>query len=203
MGKSLVIKGADFSAVSLVKKYAVSLNASPLGGGIVSGAGNYKEGSRVEISAEAKSGYVFKRWSDGNTNAVRTITVGTEPISLTAVFDDIENLLVIKDGCWNSSKKIYEVRDNYYSCENIGVTPGETLNINSEYTQVVVYIAASGTCLGVEQIIPVSGKITIPENYNGEEYAYIAFNWNTAVSSNAIYTRKWTLAEINDLVLNR
>ena len=54
--------------------------------GYVSGAGGYISGSEAILTATPKEGYHFVRWSDGNTNATRTITV-TENITLTAEFE--------------------------------------------------------------------------------------------------------------------
>ena len=54
--------------------------------GYVSGAGEYISGSEAILTATPKEGYHFVRWSDGNTNATRTITV-TENITLTAEFE--------------------------------------------------------------------------------------------------------------------
>ena len=42
-------------------------------------------GTSATISATAKSGYVFEKWSDGNTATSRTINV-TEDLTLTASF---------------------------------------------------------------------------------------------------------------------
>ena len=50
----------------------------------LNGGGTYYEGTTVEISCVPNTGYYFVRWSDGNTNATRTITV-TEDITLTAI----------------------------------------------------------------------------------------------------------------------
>ena len=66
-------------------KFEVKLNANPSVGGTVSGAGRYPAGQSVEISASPAEGYQFTRWSDGNTNASRTITLSSN-IALTAYF---------------------------------------------------------------------------------------------------------------------
>lgn len=68
------------------KDYKIVLTASPEEGGTVSGAGGYDEGDSVTIKAEAKSGYKFVKWSDGNTKAPRTFDA-TEDKSLTATFE--------------------------------------------------------------------------------------------------------------------
>lgn len=59
--------------------------------GTVSGAGEYRSGDTANIKATAKAGYEFVKWSDGNTNASRTITfekTGESPrtMTLTAEF---------------------------------------------------------------------------------------------------------------------
>ena len=51
----------------------------------MTGGGTFDEGTSASISATAKSGYVFEKWSDGNTAASRSITV-TENLTLTASF---------------------------------------------------------------------------------------------------------------------
>ena len=50
----------------------------------LNGGGTYNEGTTVEISCVPNTGYYFVRWSDGNTNATRTITI-MEDITLTAI----------------------------------------------------------------------------------------------------------------------
>lgn len=91
MGKSLIIKGADFSDVAInptpIENYTVALTVSPNDGGTVTGAGTYQQGANVEISAVANSGYIFVRWSDGSTQATRTISNISANVSLTALFE--------------------------------------------------------------------------------------------------------------------
>lgn len=77
--KTITIEGDPSQSFNL------SLSVTPAGGGTVTGAGTYREGTQVEISATAAQGYNFLRWSDGNTNATRTVTVNAD-MSLQAVF---------------------------------------------------------------------------------------------------------------------
>ena len=49
------------------------------------GENEYDAGTQVNISAVAASGYTFLRWSDGDTNATRTLTMD-EAKTLTATF---------------------------------------------------------------------------------------------------------------------
>ena len=66
-------------------KYALSLEVSPAGAGTVTGEGEYAEGTEVEIKAVPASGYTFLQWSDGDTNATRTVTMD-QAKDLTATF---------------------------------------------------------------------------------------------------------------------
>lgn len=66
--------------------YTLTLNVSPSGSGTTSGAGSYKSGTEVKISATPNSGYSFSRWSDGATNTSRYITMNSNK-SLTAYFE--------------------------------------------------------------------------------------------------------------------
>lgn len=58
-----------------VKQYTITVNADPEKGGTVGGGGKYNENSEISIYATANSGYVFQKWSDGNTNASRKVKV--------------------------------------------------------------------------------------------------------------------------------
>ena len=65
--------------------YTVTLSANDDSMGNVTGAGSYAAGSTVTISAVPASGYVFQKWSDGNTSATRSLTVDRD-YTLTATF---------------------------------------------------------------------------------------------------------------------
>lgn len=64
--------------------YNISVSSS--GSGSVAGSGMYLLGSSATISATPNDGYRFVRWSDGNTNATRTVTV-TGDATYTAYFE--------------------------------------------------------------------------------------------------------------------
>lgn len=68
--------------------YNLSVLVSPASGGNVTGAGRYVAGSQVPVSAVPALGYRFVRWSDGNTNSNRTITVNDD-ITITAEFEKV------------------------------------------------------------------------------------------------------------------
>lgn len=66
--------------------YALTVNAST--GGTVTGGGTYVENTAVTIKASPNTGYKFTKWSDGNTNATRSVTV-TSAATYTAYFEKL------------------------------------------------------------------------------------------------------------------
>ena len=48
--------------------------------------GKYYEGTSITIKATPSDGYLFDKWSDGNTNAERTIVLDSDNFNLTALF---------------------------------------------------------------------------------------------------------------------
>ena len=82
---SSVEKGA--TVYLTVNRASVSITVIAQGNGTVTGSGMYAVGSSVTITAKADSGYKFVKWSDGNTTASRTITVGSSSAVYTAVFE--------------------------------------------------------------------------------------------------------------------
>ncbi len=67
------------------QQYTITVAASPSNGGTVTGGGQYAAGAQATLQATAASGFEFSKWSDGNTNAQRTITVNSNQ-TLTAIF---------------------------------------------------------------------------------------------------------------------
>jgi hypothetical protein len=68
-----------------IVKYTITLSAGE-GGTVSTTGGEYESGQTVSVTATPKGEYVFTSWSDGNTNATRTITVSSNN-TLTANFE--------------------------------------------------------------------------------------------------------------------
>jgi hypothetical protein len=66
-------------------KYSVVLSVNNSEMGIVAGAGEYEEGTEIQIVATANKGYHFEMWSDNDSNNPRTIVVD-KTIALIAFF---------------------------------------------------------------------------------------------------------------------
>ena len=57
-------------------KYTITLSAGE-GGTVSTTGGEYESGQTVNVTATPQGEYIFKDWSDGNTNVTRTITVSS------------------------------------------------------------------------------------------------------------------------------
>jgi len=68
-----------------IVKYTITLSAGE-GGTVSTTGGEYESGQTVSVTATPQGEYLFKDWSDGNTNATRTITVSSNS-TLTANFE--------------------------------------------------------------------------------------------------------------------
>lgn len=83
-----VTQDTAFTA-EFVKMYKLTITYSPLDdysvGGYASGNGTYRYGSDVTIRATPFDGYLFDRWSDGNTDNPRHVTL-TQDTVFTPVF---------------------------------------------------------------------------------------------------------------------
>ena len=77
-----VTSNITLTAEFAINVYTVTLTAE---NGIVTGAGEYVHGTEVTLTASPNEGYHFVKWSDGDTNPTRTITV-TDNVTLTAEF---------------------------------------------------------------------------------------------------------------------
>ncbi len=74
--------------------WVVTLLANNNRWGEVTGGGLYSNNTTITITATPYDGYSFLRWSDGNTDNPRTLTV-TEDITLTAEFVEYRDMTII------------------------------------------------------------------------------------------------------------
>lgn len=83
--------------VSYSPPYTISVSASPIEGGMVTGSGNYVSGRSTTVTATANNGYVFKKWTENgrtvSTNTSYTFTVNSNR-TLTAVFEQEQRPVV-------------------------------------------------------------------------------------------------------------
>lgn len=79
-----VTGNVTYYAIWQINSYTLTVTAGA--GGTVSGGGTYNYGATATLKATPSAGYHFVKWSDGNTNASRTVTV-TGNATYTATFE--------------------------------------------------------------------------------------------------------------------
>lgn len=82
--KKVVRKDTGAGGSTLVN-YTVTVTSANTAQGTVTGGGTYTNASRITVKATPNAGYVFDKWSDGDTNASRNIIV-SQNLTLTASF---------------------------------------------------------------------------------------------------------------------
>ena len=86
--------------------WVVILNTNNNQWGEVAGGGMYTDNTTITITATPYNGYSFLRWSDGNTDNPRTLTV-TEDITLTAEFVEYRDMTIIFTNSEDNDSEIY------------------------------------------------------------------------------------------------
>ena len=79
-----VTSNVTYYAIWQINSYTLTVTAGT--GGTVSGGGPYNYGATATLKATPSAGYHFVKWSDGNTNASRTVIV-TGNATYTAMFE--------------------------------------------------------------------------------------------------------------------
>ena len=131
---------SDTSIIAVFKPYCYVSVAAGEGGRVqISGYNEYNKankvyrcswGSEITVKANPNEGYRFKRWSDGDTNVSRTITV-TGELNLTAVFEPVgaplEKYVVRILSSDTELGEVNQVSGNYFDGDKLTIiaTPKE------------------------------------------------------------------------------
>ena len=86
--------------------YLVTLQTNNDQWGEVVGTNLYTQDTTITITATPNEGYAFMRWSDGNTDNPRTLTV-TKDITLTAEFVEYRDMTIIFTNSEDNDSEIY------------------------------------------------------------------------------------------------
>jgi uncharacterized repeat protein (TIGR02543 family) len=98
---------ANFAEI-IPDTYHLTLQASPVAGGTVSGSGQFEEGEAITLSASAHMGYSFKSWTNGNGQTVSnqsqfSYTMPAADVNLTANFELINYTVSLSvEPAWRS-----------------------------------------------------------------------------------------------------
>ena len=135
----------DIKVTQTPLEYEITVLSADTNKGTVSGGGTYQHGALVTIAANAKAGYHFVQWSDGNSNAVRSFTAN-ESATYTAHFGTGEQ---------NDTIYIYDttyveryIPIDHYTLSLISLQPDMGIVVGSgRYTDsTIVEIAAIPVC---------------------------------------------------------
>ena len=85
----VVTESQTYIATFGIKQCVVTVEASPLEGGIVMGGGTYSYGDTILLVAQNYAGYVFKIWSDEVFENPRQVIV-EDDITYTAIFSPLQ-----------------------------------------------------------------------------------------------------------------
>lgn len=101
--RTIVVEdNVDLYATAEIDTFTVAISAGDHGSVSVNGiVGNFSEilpfNTQLQVVANPDTGYEFYQWSDGNTNATRTITV-TDNITLTSAFEtEVYDVVITAD----------------------------------------------------------------------------------------------------------
>ena len=79
----------DTTLTAICEKLPTCIVNASASHGIVEGAGEFEEGSRITLKVIPEDGYIFKQWSDGNTDNPRTIIIERDTM-LTAICEEYQ-----------------------------------------------------------------------------------------------------------------
>ena len=87
--RTITLTSDSTITASFAKKLNLTLETNNTSYGTVTGSGYYMPGDEVTITATPKLGFEFVKWSDGNTDNPRIITMGNADITYAATFEVI------------------------------------------------------------------------------------------------------------------
>ena len=156
-----------------IVKYTITLSAGE-GGTVSTTGGEYEAGQTVSVTATPQGEYVFTSWSDGNTNATRTITVSSNS-TLTANFEKRKYPLTINiEGEGEVLEEIVNAgrTTDYDSGTTIRLTAIPNSNENWEFIGWVGDIESTDSIIEIEisKAKSVEAKFMRYFNYNKPSY---------------------------------
>jgi len=156
-----------------IVKYTIILAAGE-GGSVSTSGGQYESGQTLNVTATPQAEYVFKSWSDGNTNATRTITVSSNT-NLTATFEKKKYALTINiEGEGTVTEEIVSTgkTTEYDSGTTVRLTAIPNSNENWEFIGWVGDIESSDSIIEIEisKAKSLEAKFMRYFNYNKPSY---------------------------------
>lgn len=122
------IKNIRLYVLYTIPEYTISVSAGT--GGTVSGGGTFEQGKTVTIKATPNSGYRFVKWSDGNTNASRTVTVSGNA-TYTAVFEKLTYAITASAGAGGTISPSGSTQVSHGNSQTYTITPNAGYEIDT------------------------------------------------------------------------
>ena len=165
--------------LNIISGYAITLHTNNNQWGEVTGDGLYTNDTTITITATPYEGYTFLRWSDGNTDNPRTLTV-TEDITLTAEF-------AIEGGClvtfmdWDGTV-----------LSTVSVAPGEAATAPADPTR------EGYTFIGWDKdFSAVTDHMTVTAQYQINRYRVRFFDDDTLLKTDSVEYQSAAVAPAN------
>ena len=167
----------SFGVQQPISRFILTLSAE---NGNTSGSGVYYAFDKVEISATPDKGYTFDKWSDGNTDNPRNVTV-TQDMTYTAVFEPV----IICGTIETTDGTTIDEKDLPYTWEDKTFTEAGT--------QTTTLKSVDGCDSIVTYTLRVRyNNIVLQENENSEYYDFFAEDYNGYTVTTATLNRKFT-----------
>lgn len=140
--KNLVICLSFILIISSCKKdesYTLTLSVSPENSGTVTGAGVYKSGEIVNITATSNAGYLFINWTNGDTEVSKeenfTYTTIATNVTLRANF---EKKIIVKMGAQSNTSfgSFYSIGQDIVFTQDAASTHQDTIDLLCFYENV-------------------------------------------------------------------
>lgn len=157
---------ANFEAIP---QYVLALGMNNASMGSVSGGGTYNEGSSATITATPNAGYRFIGWSDGVTNATRTIQMYADT-TISANFEYIDYIITALSG--NTLRGAVEGTDTVHFGENVTLTA-----IANEHYAFQYWQKSDGSTYGENPLtLVVTGNGTYTAHFVAEQHSVSVYS---------------------------
>ena len=182
-----------------IVKYTITLSAGE-GGTVSSTGGEYEAGQTVSVTATPQGEYLFKDWSDGNTNATRTITVSSNS-TLTANFEKKKYPLTVNiDGEGEVLEEIVN------SGRTTDYNSGTTVKLTAVPAEGWVFVGWTGaiesTELEIQLLVSEAKTVSATFSYNppfvSKAPRYSAINETTSNFYNQFYFESYMTRDTHE-----
>ena len=185
---STIIKNLKLIITYEVDGANVNLSASPSNGGIVSGGGEYPQGTNVTITATPNTGYQFVEWindDSGNlisTNNPYSFTVQTTDKNYTAIFESLSYTITAQ-----SNNTSYGTVSNSGGTYSYNSTFTSTATPNTNYQFDGWYKNGSLVTSSAQLSVTVSGDATYTAQFSRKQYTVTYISDGTSTPSPQVF----------------